>query len=136
MDIPNGFYRVSCKALIWNETGEKFLIIKEDNGWWELPGGAIDFGETPSECIKREVKEEMGLEAIETNTEPYCVLMGKNMRDNWAVALVYETKVKNFKFIPSDECLEMKFVDKEDIKIIKAWRTVTDLANKIYGDKN
>lgn len=29
---------------------------------WEVPGGKIDFGEDPETCVKREIKEELGVE--------------------------------------------------------------------------
>ncbi|MBU1246192.1 MAG: NUDIX hydrolase, partial [Patescibacteria group bacterium] len=60
-NIPNCFYRISIKALIVDDK-KRFLLVKEDNGTWDLPGGGLDFGEDAKSCLKREIKEETGLE--------------------------------------------------------------------------
>jgi len=50
------------------EKDGKILIAKRragdrHGGRWEFPGGKIDAGETPEECLRRELKEELGIEA-------------------------------------------------------------------------
>ena len=64
--IPNTFYRVSIKGLILDETRTKFLTTLEEGGWWELPGGGLDWGENPIDGLRREIKEEMGLDVYES----------------------------------------------------------------------
>ncbi|OGF65115.1 hypothetical protein A2Z53_03430 [Candidatus Giovannonibacteria bacterium RIFCSPHIGHO2_02_42_15] len=127
MDDVNCFYRVSIKALILDETRERFAVILEDNGWWELPGGGLDWGETAENCLKRELKEEMGLTVTEVASLPSYYLIGKNMSDKWTLNLVFEAKVEDLNFTPSDECQELRFVSPKELESINAFRTVKDL---------
>jgi 8-oxo-dGTP diphosphatase len=57
---------VGIGAVIINKDG-KILLMKRgeksqnEKGKWSVPGGALEFGETPQQCIVREVKEETNL---------------------------------------------------------------------------
>ncbi len=51
------------------QEGEKFLISRrgpneKSPGIWEFPGGKLEEGESLEECIKRELKEELSIDAV------------------------------------------------------------------------
>ena len=57
--------RIAAYALCVDES-ERILLARLTYpeikaGWWTLPGGGLDFGETPSEAVLRELTEETGL---------------------------------------------------------------------------
>jgi len=61
---------VVAAAIIQQE--EKFLLTKRKpgsdlGGLWEFPGGKKESGETLEGCLRREVKEELGVEISEPN---------------------------------------------------------------------
>ena len=51
---------VACDVFVLNEKNEVLLIRRTDNGFWALPGGCHDLGETARECAERECFEESG----------------------------------------------------------------------------
>lgn len=58
---------VGVGAAIFNNDGRLFLTLrgkkaKNERGKWEIPGGSVEFGETLEDAIKREIKEEYGVE--------------------------------------------------------------------------
>lgn len=111
--IPQNFYRISIKALILDDK-KRFLLFREENGQWDLPGGGLDYGETPQECLKRELKEEGGLEIISIKPYPSSFVTGLRENGTWKGIVLYETKVKNINFTPSEECVDVSFFTKEE----------------------
>ena len=128
IEIPKTYYRISAKALILSEDRKRFLVCLEDSGFWELPGGGLDEFETPEVCIKRELKEEMGLVATYIHPTPSYFVSGKNMKGNQSANIIYEVKVKDLNFTKSNECQEIRFVSPEEVDSINAFRNVKELA--------
>jgi 8-oxo-dGTP pyrophosphatase MutT (NUDIX family) len=54
-------YPVSVKGVLRLPTGEVVLLLNERDEW-ELPGGRIELGESSTECLAREIAEELTLQ--------------------------------------------------------------------------
>ncbi len=52
---------IRARAVILHE--QKLLVVKHrpEADYYALPGGHMDPGETPQECVKREIMEELGI---------------------------------------------------------------------------
>jgi ADP-ribose pyrophosphatase YjhB (NUDIX family) len=141
-EIPECFYRISSVALVLNETRTKFLIIKDDKGWWGLPGGGLDWGATPQDDIPREIEEEMSLEVIFVAKYPSYFFTNKKPRKSnpeqsiWYAYVVYEVSLKSLDFSPSDECVAIDFVDRDSLPREKVHNQVLDLAKAFDSQKH
>ncbi len=64
-------------AVILNKEGDKILLVRQKNtsqnvpGALGLPGGKVEFGESPKEALMREIKEETGLSITEENLNQF-----------------------------------------------------------------
>lgn len=57
----NNRFPVSIKGVV--TIAGKFVLLKNERGEWELPGGRIEAGESPELCVLREIEEELGIQA-------------------------------------------------------------------------
>jgi 8-oxo-dGTP pyrophosphatase MutT (NUDIX family) len=54
-------FQPTAACLIRDNNG-RILLVRHVEGWWTLPAGAVDPGETPAEAARRETREEASVE--------------------------------------------------------------------------
>lgn len=146
--IEKAIFRVSQKAVIYDESQDKYLVMKSSQrddasesfkqwlkkyGPWDLPGGHIDAGEENiQEAFYRELKEEAGIEPEDaTISGPFRAgyqLNEKNPNPT-ALVLIYFVRYSGeielsdeheaYEWMTYDEIQEHKEI-KEWIKIVAA----------------
>jgi 8-oxo-dGTP pyrophosphatase MutT (NUDIX family) len=65
---------IGARGVIRDDVGRVLLIKRADNGYWAMPGGAMELGESITQCAIREVWEETGLAA--TQATPFALYTG------------------------------------------------------------
>lgn len=113
-DTPR--HSVSVAAVIFDDSGEKVLLIKRrDNGRWEPPGGVLELDETIEDGLRREVLEETGAE-IEVGplTGVY-----KNMARG-IVALVFMARATTEPRVRTDEAEAVQWTPFPDVGSVVA----------------
>ena len=104
------------------EKDGKYLLVQEAQekcyGKWNLPAGHLDPNETIFEAVKREIKEESGLDVELTGV---CQIGNKKLEDDLFVSVIFSTKVLggDIKFDP-DEILDVKWFSYEELLSTKA----------------
>ena len=117
--------------------GDKFLMTKrvhldpEDygiyHGAWQLPGGELEFGEKPEETLRREMKEEVGIEVKIIKLFPKIYT---EFRKNWqGIFIIYLCRLKNSraKIILNDEASDYAWHTVEEAKRLKTLAGTTQI---------
>ncbi|OGY35181.1 MAG: hypothetical protein A3E36_00705 [Candidatus Andersenbacteria bacterium RIFCSPHIGHO2_12_FULL_45_11b] len=131
--ISNAYYRTSVKALVLGEDGT-FLLAKAESGKWDLPGGGLDWGEEPQDGIVREIREEMGLETLFVAEHP-SYFLACLAKLGWVNNVLYITQLKHLDFVPSDECIEIRFFSIDDAKKVPLFSNVKKFL-ELYNPNN
>lgn len=126
-EIPEQLFvgEVAQKVVIAD--GGKVLLsrdIGQEN--WDSPGGRLHFGEDPREGLKREVREEIGVE-VEIDGPFYTdhfmpINKNKSLRPRFLVAYRAHLADPIQPFtLAADEIAEVKWFTKEEIKTLPLW---------------
>lgn len=93
-EISDCLYRLSVKALIVRD-GKVLLTIEDEDDFWSLPGGGIDYGETAQEALVREISEEIGVaqDMLSVVDDVATILIGLPIDGVPRANLVYHVKI-------------------------------------------
>ena len=122
----------AARAVIRDREGRILFIRRRDNGLWGMPGGGQELDESILDCLKREVKEEVGLDVITAtpmavysrllimtaNGDPYQLFQVQFLVDEWSGELVNET----------DETIDARFIALDELpeKILDSYQEVLE----------
>lgn len=99
---------VSCAGLVTNDEG-KILLVKSPLRGWEYPGGIIEPGETFQEALRREIREESGVEVEITGFVGICKNIEKDI-----VNIDFTCRYTGGELTTSDESTEVVWVTPEE----------------------
>ncbi|MEI2273469.1 NUDIX domain-containing protein [Sphingobacterium sp. ML3W] len=108
---------VICSAMMLNPEGELLLVRKKGSKYFQLPGGKIAVGESDSEALVRELREE-----LQFDTEPATlqfigrhVTQAVNERDTLVEGYIYLIKLAmKLDFQPQAELEEVEWINKSN----------------------
>lgn len=107
-DTPR--HSVSVAGIVINDAGQILVIQRRDNGHWEPPGGVLELGEHFEEGVRREVREETGVNIkVERLTGVY-----KNLTAG-VVALVFRCHPLDTADPDSAEAVAVRWADPAEI---------------------
>ena len=119
-EYPETFYRVSIKARITDEQG-RILVVRENENYFELPGGGMDHGETVHGCLKREMNEELAYIGGFTESFRELITFYLPERDAWKMNIVYDVKASgDASFEPGPDSRNVTWVTEYELEKMRA----------------
>jgi 8-oxo-dGTP diphosphatase len=113
MDSPR--HSVSVAAVITDDHGRALLIQRRDNGKWEPPGGVLELGESIEDGLRREAREETGLDV-----EPVALTGAYKNMTRGIVALVFRCKITGGELAVTYETADFRWADERAIRELAA----------------
>ena len=111
-------------AIVINNSNELLMIERSDNGYWAVPGGAQDIGESVIDAVKREVAEETGIvvEVVHLTgiySDPRHVIAYDNGEVRQEFSLCFRAKPVGGSLRMSAEATKVQWVSPEQLDSLK-----------------
>jgi 8-oxo-dGTP diphosphatase len=110
LDSQSPRHSVSVAGIVIDDHGRTLLIRRRDNHRWEPPGGILELGENIHDGLRREVREETGLDI-----EPIALTgVYKNMT-HAIIALVFRCKITGGALATNDEATGFRWATQSEL---------------------
>lgn len=112
---PDTFYRVTAKAIIKDDRGY-VLSVWDSDGFWNIPGGGIDHGDSIKSGLAREIEEELGyagdfsMEYIDTLT------YYSSRLDYCCMHIFFDVKLANYQNTIGTDTTKAEFINPAQFK--------------------
>ena len=122
--------------------GDRILMAQRGKeplkGWWSLPGGALETGESLADAVRREAREETGLEI-----EPLGVLeiFERIMRDAAGVAeyhyvlIDYVCRITGGQLAAGDDVCRVEWVRRRDLSKLQITEGTLGVIEKAFRQR-
>ena len=124
--------KIDVRAAVFKD-GKILLVQETTDNCWAMPGGWADVGDVPSEVAIRECKEESGFDV-----KPIKVIgvfdanrVGGRLEFFHAFKIIFLCELIGGKAVPSDETLDVRFFDLNDLPALSLNRTNEKHLNEI-----
>ena len=112
--------RPAVSAIVTDGQNAILLILRTDNGYWSIPGGGVQPGESLKGAAAREVKEETGIDCEVTGlvgiySDPNHVAAYDDGEVRQEFSICFTTRMTGGAIRTSSESSEVRFVTPEDI---------------------
>jgi len=98
-------HSVSVAGIVVDDYGRALLIRRLDNRLWEPPGGVLELGEVIHDGLRREVREETGLDV-----EPIALSGVYQNMPHGVIALVFRCKITGGALAANEEVTDFLWV--------------------------
>ncbi len=107
---PDAFYRVTAKAIIKDGRGY-VLAVWDPDGFWNIPGGGIDHGDSVREALARELDEELGYSGDFTMNYLDTLTYYSSRLDYHCLHLFFDVTLANYQDTVGVDAAKAEFID-------------------------
>ncbi len=118
---PETYYRISVLGLHFK--GKKLLLTKGADGYWRIPGGGPNHGESIQQCLIREIREELGVGIKKISKLPLAVIPTHH-RGAYRILLIYKIQLASLKFRWSEENTDANFFSKDELSKLRTFPSI------------